>query len=133
MAQSILSTRSWGSKPSLLLGFITIIDGVHIIWYHSFGSKISLTMFHFRFFFYILLPLIEDKFFFKKNKKKNRQTIREKKGCMIPLGKLRFNLVSHLIQVKKNREKIYIQDYSRKTLFQSYKSSKPFFFLISHL
>ena len=29
-AQPILSTRSWGSKPSLLLGFITIVGGVHI-------------------------------------------------------------------------------------------------------
>jgi hypothetical protein len=30
-AQQILSTRSWGSKPSLLSGFITIVGGVHII------------------------------------------------------------------------------------------------------
>jgi hypothetical protein len=28
-----LSTRSWGSKPSFLLGFITIVDEVHIIEY----------------------------------------------------------------------------------------------------
>jgi len=30
-AQQILSTRSWGFKPSLLSGFITIVGGVHII------------------------------------------------------------------------------------------------------
>ena len=30
-AQPILSTWSWDSKPSLLLGFITIIDGFNII------------------------------------------------------------------------------------------------------
>jgi hypothetical protein len=29
-AQQILSTRSWGFKPSLLSGFITIVGGVHI-------------------------------------------------------------------------------------------------------
>uniref|UniRef100_A0A6N2LM18 Reverse transcriptase domain-containing protein n=1 Tax=Salix viminalis TaxID=40686 RepID=A0A6N2LM18_SALVM len=29
-AQPILSTRSWGSKPSFLLGFITIVDEVNI-------------------------------------------------------------------------------------------------------
>jgi hypothetical protein len=30
MAQQILSSRSWGSMPSLLSGFITIVGGVHI-------------------------------------------------------------------------------------------------------
>jgi hypothetical protein len=29
-AQQILSSRSWGSMPSLLSGFITIVGGVHI-------------------------------------------------------------------------------------------------------
>lgn len=48
-AQQILSTRSWGSKPSLLSGFITIVGEVHIIWYQSFGSKASLTIFYFCF------------------------------------------------------------------------------------
>jgi hypothetical protein len=30
-AQQILSTGFWGSKPSLLSGFITIVGGVYII------------------------------------------------------------------------------------------------------
>ena len=30
-AQTILSTRSWGSRPSLLPGFVTSVDGAHII------------------------------------------------------------------------------------------------------
>ena len=34
--QQILSTRSWGSKPSLLLGFITIVGEVHIILFSLF-------------------------------------------------------------------------------------------------
>ena len=80
-AQPILSTRSWGSNPSLLSGFITIVSGVHIIWYQSFGSKISLTIFYFRF-FYFLFPAVE----------KRRKVIPVRK---FPL----FNLVSHLIHV----------------------------------
>ena len=89
-AQTILSTRSWGSKPSLLLGFITIVDGVHIIWYQSFGSKISLTIFHFLFFIYILLPLLEKNIIKKKGvhdsipeKKKNIN--KKKKSIVLPL------------------------------------------------
>jgi hypothetical protein len=30
-AQQILSSRAWGSMPSLLSGFITIVGGIHII------------------------------------------------------------------------------------------------------
>jgi hypothetical protein len=30
-AQQILSSRAWGSMPSLLSGFITTVGGIHII------------------------------------------------------------------------------------------------------
>ena len=59
-AQPILSTRSWGSKLSLLSGFITIVGGVHIIWYQSFGSKISLIIFYL-FIYFFLFPTVKKK------------------------------------------------------------------------
>ena len=47
--QQILSTRSWGSKPSLLSGFITIVGEVHI--------KTIMVYFNFLNFFAILLQI----------------------------------------------------------------------------
>jgi hypothetical protein len=39
--QQILSTRSWGFKPSLLSGFITIVGGVHIIFFFNWWTSIN--------------------------------------------------------------------------------------------
>jgi hypothetical protein len=80
-----------GFKPSLLSGFI-IVGEVHIIWYQSFGSKASLTIFYFRFLFLFPVPCCEQKKKRKQKKKKKRYSIPVKKF-------LPFNLVSHLIQV----------------------------------
>jgi hypothetical protein len=74
-----------GFKPSLLSGFI-IVGGVHIIWYQSFGSKASLTIFYFRFLFLFPVPCCEQK---KKKKKKKRKESKKKKKKKIYPFKIR--------------------------------------------
>jgi hypothetical protein len=64
-----------GFKPSLLSGFI-IVGEVHIIWYQSFGSKASLTIFYFRFLFLFPVPCCEQK---KKKKRKEKKAKKKKK------------------------------------------------------
>jgi hypothetical protein len=67
-----------GFKPSLLSGFI-IVGEVHIIWYQSFGSKASLTIFYFRFLFLFPVPCCEQKKEKKEKKKKKRKEKKAKK------------------------------------------------------
>jgi hypothetical protein len=66
-----------GFKPSLLSGFI-IVGEVHIIWYQSFGSKASLTIFYFRFLFLFPVPCCEQKKEKKKKKKKRKESKKKK-------------------------------------------------------